>query len=121
MYPNPIPISNGSATINFDYRGSQLDASSYKDASASLDQPHVLSVKHQITNKGKENQSRRTLIRIDRTVENEQGVQGELSVYLVVVVPEKVATTTQVTQEVTLMKSFLAATGYVDKVVAADL
>lgn len=121
MYSNPIAVSNGTSTINFDYRGSQLDQSSYKDGSASLDQAHNLTVKHQTTNKGKDSQTRRSLFRIDKTVENEQGVQGELSVYLVVSIPEKVATSTQVTEQVTLMKNFLAATGHIAKIVAADL
>jgi hypothetical protein len=59
--------------------------------------------------------------RIDRVVEDAQGVQGTISVYLVVDVPEGIATTTQVTEQVTLMKNHLAATGVIAKIVAADI
>lgn len=120
MYPNPIPISNGTATINFDYRGSQVDQSQYNDASAALDQEHKLSVKHQRQGSGT-SRVRKTLVRIDRIVEDAQGVQGTLSVYTVVVIPEGIATSAQVTEQVTLMKNFLAATGYIAKIVAADI
>lgn len=120
MYPNPIPISNGTATISYDYRGSNIDSSSYKDASAALDQDHSLVVKHQHVGAGVSRQ-RRTLIRIDRIVEDAQGVQGLLSVYLNVVIPEGIATSTQVTEQVTLMKNFLSASGYIAKVVSGDI
>lgn len=121
MLPNPVSASNGTATVNFDYRGSTPDASQYKDASASLDQPHTFSARHTVQNKGKITQVRRSVYRIDRTVEDGLGNQGTLSVYLVTVVPEKVATTAQVTEQVVLMKNILAVAGMTDDVVAAEI
>ncbi len=120
MYTNPIAASNGSATINFDYRGSSENQSLYKDATAALDQPHTLKVSHQYSGDGV-TRRRRTLTRIDRVVEDAQGVQGNLAVYVVVDVPEGIATTAQVTEQVTLMKNHLAATGVIAKIVSADI
>lgn len=120
MYTNPIAASNGTSTINFDYRGSQTNQSEYKDASAALDQPHTLKVSHQYSGSGL-TRRRRTLTRIDRVVEDANGEQGTLSVYLVVDIPEGVSTTTQVTEQVTLMKNHLAASGVIGKIVSADI
>jgi hypothetical protein len=120
MYTNPIAASNGSATISFDYRGSQVNQSEYKDATAALDQPHTLKISHQYSGAAL-TRRRRTLTRIDRVVEDANGEQGNLAVYLVVDVPEGVATTAQVTEQVTLMKNHLAATGVIAKIVSADI
>jgi hypothetical protein len=121
MYPNPIPISDGSATVNFDLNGTQLNESLYKNASADLDKPHTIAIKHSVSNVGKPTQVRRSVVRVDQVVEDASGTQGTLSVYVVAVVPEKVATTAQLTAGLTLMKSFLSASGYIGKVVAAEI
>lgn len=121
MYTDPIALNNGTAAVTFDRRGSTPDMSVYKDGAADLDKPHVLTIKHEIRNKGRINQTRATVARIDRTVENDQGEQGVISVYVVTLVPEKVATSTQLTEQVTLMKDFLTETGHIGKIVAADL
>lgn len=121
MYSNPVSISNGTATVAFDLRGSSLEVSEYKDATAALDLEHTFTVKHAVTNKGKPTQARRSVYRFDRTVETDEGVQGDTEVYLVVVTPQKVATSTQMTEQVTLMKSFLSVSGNIAKIVNADL
>lgn len=120
MYPNPIVLNDGAADISYDYRGSGNESSSYKNASADLDQPQNITIGHQWTNKGTVNQARRTRIRLDRTVETD-GVQGTIQVSLVLVVPEKVATTDQVTKEVTKFTDFLNNTGNIARIVNADL
>lgn len=121
MYPNPIVINDGAANRSFDYRGSGNEQSSYRDATAPLDQPHTISIKHTVAGKGSVNQTRRTLVRIDKVVENAEGVQGTLSAYVVLVVPEKVATSAQCTAELTLLSDFLMQTGFIAKIVAQDL
>lgn len=120
MYPNPIIISDGATNINFEFGGSSIDESKYRDASAALDQEHTLVVKHQRTGSGI-TRMRRTLIRIDKIVEDAQGVQGLLSWYTNVIIPEGIATTAQVVQQVTLGKSFLSTAGFIAKVVAAEI
>lgn len=121
MLPNPVTASNGTATVAFDYRGSTPDNSQYKDAAASLDQPHTFEAKHTVSKKGSVNQLRRSAYIINRTVEDSLGNQGVLSCYLVINVPEKVATTTQVTEQITLMKNILSVSGVIAKFAAADI
>jgi uncharacterized protein YcaQ len=77
-------------------------------------------VSHQYSGEGV-TRRRRTLTRIDRKVEDAQGVQGDLAVYVVVDVPEGIATTAQVTEQVTLMKNHLSASGVIAKIVSADI
>jgi hypothetical protein len=123
MYPNPITASNGTTSPEFGYRGPLgPNASEYREAAADLDQPHVITIKHTTSNAGKKTQLRRSVLRVDRTVEDAtDGEQGVVSVYLVTVVPEKIATTAQVTAQVTLMKNILAVSGIIAKVVAAEV
>jgi hypothetical protein len=123
MFTSPITASNGTTSPEFGYRGPLgPNASEYKDASAPLDQPHILTIKHSTANAGKKTQLRRSVYRIDQTVEDAtDGEQGVVSVYLVTVVPEKIATTAQVTAQVTLMKNILAVSGVIAKIVAAEV
>lgn len=121
MYTDPLNLNNGTDAVVFDRRGSTPDMSVYKDNAVDLDKPHVLTIKHETRNKGKINQTRATVVRIDKTVENDQGEQGVISVYQVTLVPEKCATSTQVTEQVTLMKDFLTEAGHIGKIVSADL
>lgn len=120
MYPNPIALNNGTAAVSFDLRSTSIDASQYKDGSAALDLPHVINIKHTTQGSGLA-MNRRTLVRIDRTVEDANGNQALLSVYMVAVIPEKVATSAQVTEQVTLLKDFLTEAGAIAKIVAADI
>jgi hypothetical protein len=122
MYPNPIALdAPGETTTSFNYQGSTIDASLYKDASAALDVPHTLTIKHQTSKTGQVGQERRTLVRFDRRVENEQGEQGTLSVYQVIVIPEKIATAAQVEGELELMREFLKSDGFIDKIIAGEI
>lgn len=122
MYPNPIVLEKApTVDVTFDFRGSTIDASQYRDVAATLDLEHGLSIRHQVTNKGSNTQTRNSVIRFDRIVENEQGVQGTLSVYLVVRTPEKVATMAQLTEQLTLMQSFLNEAGFIDRIKAGEI
>lgn len=121
MFPNPIALNNGTIAVNFDNRGNTENQSNFIDASASLDQTHTLTIAHTSTNVGKPNETRRSKYRFDRVVENAQGVQGTVSVYLNVVVPTKVATSTQVTEEINLMMDFLGQTGFDGKILRAEI
>lgn len=122
MYPNPIPVSDGTSTINFDYKGSSEDQSKYQvNDSTNLDQPHSITIKHTKTQVNSVNQTRRTLVRFDKVVEDGQGNQGTLSAYLVVVIPEKITDVDTVGAEINLMKNFLAASGYITKIVNAEI
>lgn len=121
MYPNPIPLNNGSAEVNYDYRGTSNEQSDYKNTSASLDQPQTLKIGHQTTKSGTVNQLRRSRYGLARVVEDAEGNQGVITVALVVGIPEKIATSAQVTEEVEKMKDFLTNAGFIAKIVAADL
>jgi hypothetical protein len=121
MYTTPIAISNGTATISYDFRGSQINQSEYKDGSAALDQPHLLKISHQETGAGLKRR-RRSLWSIDKVVEDStSGEQGLLRVYLIADIPQGIATSTQVTEQITLMKSFLSTAGVIAKMVSADI
>lgn len=119
MFPNPIALNNGTAAVNFDFRGSSINQSEYKNASADLDKEHKLNIKHTYEGTGSA-RLRKSLYDISRIVEDAQGVQGKIRVYCVVVIPEGIATTAQVTEEVTLMKDFLSEAGAIAKVVAGE-
>lgn len=121
MFPNPIPLSDGAATVNFDLRSTSDNKAVYVDASAPLDQSRTLTIAHTYTSKGKPEETRRSLYRIDQRVENAQGVQGTLSVYINVVIPTKVAASTDVTKGIALIASFLGETGYDQKMLKAEI
>lgn len=120
MYPNPIPLNNGAAEVNYDYRGTSNEQSSYKNASAPLDQPQTLLIGHQTTKVGSVSQLRSTRIGLQRVVEDGDN-QGVISVTLVVRVPEKIATSAQITEELEKARDFLNNSGFIAKIVAADL
>jgi len=121
MYPNPIPLNNGAAEINYDYRGTSNEQSSYKNVSADLSEPQTLLIGHQTTKTGTVNQLRRSRFGLSRICEDAEGNQGAITVALVVGVPEKIATSAQVEEELQKMKDFLTNTGYIAKIIAADL
>jgi hypothetical protein len=118
MFDNPIILSDGTDNDSYQYRGSTLDQSTYRVASAPLDQPIEFSVKHTQTGSGV-NLLRRSVYRLDKTVENAEGVQGKLSVYTVVSVPVKIADNTTLEKELNKMQDFLD--GQVAKIVTSDI
>lgn len=120
MFTNPIAYSNGSVTVSYDYNGSQLNQSQYKDNSSALALPHTFDIAHRNNGSG-EDQVRSSRYGIRRTVEDALGNQGQIKVDLVVSTPVKVATSAQVTEQVTLMKNFLAGTGVIAKIVAGEI
>lgn len=121
MYPNPIPLNDGAATINYDYRGSTTDGSVYRNSSAPMDKPQQLKVQHSTTKPGTMSQVRNTRVGLSTVLEDASGNQGTLIVDLVVRIPEKVATVDDVTKEVTKLTDFLATAGFIAKVVAGEI
>jgi len=121
MFANLIEnLSDGTADQDFDLIGTTSTGSLRRDVSSPLDQPRTLKIEHTESGSGV-SRVRRSVYRLDSVEENSEGEQGTTSVYLVVVAPVKVTDTTKLAKNVTLMKSFLAATGHVDKIVAGEV
>lgn len=121
MYPNLIEnLNDGAADQDFDLSSINANGSIRRDITASLDQPHTLTIRHETVGSGNA-ETRRSNVKFDKIVENDDGVQGKLTVSLTVTAPTKVATVAQITKEITLMKSFLAAAGYIDKLAVAEI
>lgn len=120
MLTNPTALHNGTIAVSFDYRGGTLNQSQYSDAAATLNLPHVLDVSHRDNGSG-ESVTRNSRYGFRRTVEDGSGNQGVIKVDLVISIPKRIATSTQVTEQVTLMKDFLTETGYIAKIVAGEV
>lgn len=122
MYPNPIPLNDGTVEINYDYRGTDVNTGSiYKDATAPLDQARTVRIRHTTANESKSSEVRSTNIQITRVVENAEGVQGSILSNITIRIPTKVATVAQVTEELNQLKDFLTNAGYIDKIIAAEV
>lgn len=121
MYPNLIEnLSDGVADQDFDLSATNANGSIRRDITAPLDQPHTLTIRHETVGSGN-SETRRSNVKFDKVVENGDGVQGKLTVSLTVTVPTKVTDVATVEKEITLMKSFLSATGYVGKLAVAEI
>jgi hypothetical protein len=121
MHPNPTVLNDGTADQSYDFRGiTANETSQYKDATAPLDQPQTLTIKHTSSGSGLQ-QTRRSLFRLDHTVEDDDGNQAVLSAYVVLALPEKVATSTQATKILEELKDFLTNTGNIGRIIAGDL
>lgn len=120
MLTNPTALNNGTIAVNFDYRGGSVNQSEYMDAAATMNLPHKLEVSHRDNGTG-ESTTRNSRYGFRRTVEDANSNQGLLKVDLVISVPKRIATSTQVTEQVTLMKDFLTEAGYIAKIVNAEV
>lgn len=120
MYPNPIPLNDGSADVNYDHRGIINERSQYKNASASLDQPQTLAIAYAVSKAGTIAELNSALAKLDRVVEDAEGNQGVITTQLVQRYPSKIATSAQLTEELQKMKDFLTNTGYIAKFVAQE-
>jgi len=121
MFANPIAaLSDGGANHDLSLMGVGDRKSSYKDLTSAQDTTLSFDISHSESGKG-ENLIRRSLYRIDQAVVDPDGNNGTISVYLVVQNPLHVCVAADVTKVVTLMKSFLSASGVIAKVVAAEI
>lgn len=120
MYPNLIEnLNDGVADQDFDLRSINANGSIRGDIAAALDLPHTLSIRHETVGSGNA-ETRRSNVKFDKVVEAD-GVQGKLTVSLTITVPTKVTDVATVVKEITLMKSFLATSGYIDKLSVAEI
>lgn len=83
-------------------------------ASSNLDTPELLTISHQV---GKNQETSRSLVRFDTSVEDAGGVNGVISVQLVVSIPRTIADPTAVKNVIKQLQNFLAASGYQDKLI----
>jgi len=121
MYPNLIEdLNDGVADQDFDLRKINETGSVRSDITATLDQPHTLSIRHETVGSGN-GETRRSNVKFDRVVENADGVQGKLTVSLTVTAPTKVTDVATIDKELNLMKSFLATSGYIAKLSAGEI
>lgn len=121
MYPTTTPnIYDGTDNHVYDV----VEIGSYRcvrrEAGAPLDQPATLTVSHQHTGSGI-NTKTRSLVRFDRTVEDGDGNQATQSAYLVVETPTKISNDASIKKTITELTSFLAISGYVDKLLNEEI
>jgi len=107
MFPNPLVLNDGVANKSYDYRGSTIDASSYKDSTATVDQPSLFTVKHRTLRPAKADQTRQSLFQLSDVVEDAEGMQGTIVCNLTLSIPEKVATKAQIEKIVAKMTDLL--------------
>lgn len=120
MYPNPIPLNNGTSDVNYDFRGSQPEASAYKNNGALVAHPQTFNIAHSYTGKNSTT-VRRSKYRLDR-VTSDGASTGTISVYLVVQAPVGIfVDNTELLEELNKMKDFLSNTGYLDKIANAEI
>jgi hypothetical protein len=82
--------------------------------SSDLNTPKLLTISHQLLEQG--NLSR-SLVRLDRTIEDAAGVRGVVSLQYVIVIPRNLAVEADVQKLVTQGAAFWATSGYVGKIV----
>lgn len=129
MFSNPIILTPPvvSAPVNFAFAGATNDSSVYRVAPetggfATIAKPATLKIAHQVSKVGTPGQTRRTVVRIDQTVGDESaGNLAVLSAYMVLVLPERVATVDQTTDILDMLRQFLAASGNQVKIVNREL
>lgn len=123
MLTNPVEVNNGASNIQYEYRGSQVDSSVYRNVAAAMDQPQSFNVKHQTINAGKDNQQRRSVYQFTRVCENAEGVQGTSLCQLQLTIPDKVMTTAQLKEELYKVLNFLVLMETTDfaKITSGDI
>lgn len=121
MLPNTTAnLSDGTDNHVYDLREIGKRQSIRQESAAPNDQPATLTISHQDVGAGN-SQIRQSLLRFDRVVENEQGLQGVSSAYLVVRNPIKIADTEQVEKTLTELVSFLGTSTYKDQFLAGEI
>jgi hypothetical protein len=121
-YPSQIPDLND-GTVDHDYDLVDMSKPYFavrREAAAALDQPATITISHQTTGSGLQTKTR-SLVRLDRVVEDADGNQATQSAYLVVEVPEKITTTASVTKTVAELVDFLGTSGYVAKLLNKEV
>lgn len=120
MYPTSVTVSDGSVNHIYDITSIGDGSSVRSDTTATLDQPALVTVKHQ--NLGKDLALRkRSLLRFDTTVEDAEGNQGVITAYTVVDVPSKIATQAQVLKVLAQQTNWLAVAGYKEKLLNGEI
>lgn len=124
MYPNPIPLNNGAEVINYDYRGPLGEnGSKYVGPTdvVELGLAPQLSIKHSVSGVNTINETQRSLVRLDAPVKDAAGNRGTISCYVVLSIPRKLVTETDVTYIGVQIKNFLTATGYLAKLINGEI
>lgn len=121
MYDNTIPDLND-GTVDHDYSIVSIEPykSIRREAAAALDQPALLTISHQTSGSGLATRTR-SLVRLDRTVEDGDGNQGMQSAYLVIDSPDKITSTAILKNSVNELIDFLGTATYVDKLLAREI
>lgn len=120
MYPNPIPLNDGSADVNYAHRGIVNERSLYKNASADLSTPQTFQLAYAVSKPGTIAELNSALAKLDRVVEDAEGNQGVITTQLVQRYPVKIATAVQLEEELNKMKDFLTNTDSIDKFIAQE-
>jgi hypothetical protein len=121
MYPTTTPnISDGTDNHVYDVVAIGSYNCVRREAGAALDQPATLTVSHQHTGSGLSSKTR-SLVRFDRVVEDGDGNQATQSAYLVVETPTKISSDASIKKTITELTSFLAISGYVDKLLNEEI
>jgi len=117
MYPNPIPLNDGSANVNYDFRGASDNSSRYQCPSqnGSLSEARTLTIRHQATQVNSINEKRRSVMRIDTPVMDGAGNKDVMSTYIVQISPVRIVQDVDVEASLAQVKAFLTATGYAAK------